>query len=276
VDNFDFTYISFGAGVQSTALLAMSALGLKGCPKADVAVFADTQDEPRWVYDHLEKMKLWAKTHNLDVKTCTAGKLSEHATDLTRSRWANIPLWTMGENGKEAPLMRQCTRDYKVVPIEKEVRKLLGFKKGERIAGKKMVQCLLGISIDEIIRMKPSRTPWITNSFPLIDARMRREDCLSLSSELGLPVAKKSSCVFCPYHDNATWEDMRVNHPEEFAKAVEFDKKIRDMTKRGVKQATFIHRSLQPLDQVDFIDKNQLRLWGDDAFGNECEGMCGV
>ncbi|KKM78901.1 hypothetical protein LCGC14_1355330 [marine sediment metagenome] len=43
----DFTYISFGAGVQSTALLIMSNLGLKDCPKADVAIFADTGDEPR-------------------------------------------------------------------------------------------------------------------------------------------------------------------------------------------------------------------------------------
>ncbi len=46
--DFDFTYLSLGAGVQSTAMLIMSALGLYGCPNADVAIFADTGDEPAW------------------------------------------------------------------------------------------------------------------------------------------------------------------------------------------------------------------------------------
>src|SRR5271170_6914244 len=57
---YDFTYLSLGAGVQSTAMLIMSALGLQGCPKADVAIFADTGDEPAWLYDHLETLKKWS------------------------------------------------------------------------------------------------------------------------------------------------------------------------------------------------------------------------
>ena len=32
---FDLTYISLGGGVQSSAVLAMSALGLHGVPRAD-------------------------------------------------------------------------------------------------------------------------------------------------------------------------------------------------------------------------------------------------
>jgi hypothetical protein len=32
----DFTYISLGAGVQSTALVILSVQGLHGCPRADV------------------------------------------------------------------------------------------------------------------------------------------------------------------------------------------------------------------------------------------------
>ena len=42
------TYLSLGAGVQSTALLVISAHGLYGCPRADLAIFADTQDEPAY------------------------------------------------------------------------------------------------------------------------------------------------------------------------------------------------------------------------------------
>ena len=46
----DLTYISLGAGVQSSALLVCSLLGLHRVPRADVAIFADTQNEPPHVY----------------------------------------------------------------------------------------------------------------------------------------------------------------------------------------------------------------------------------
>ena len=56
------TYISLGAGVQSTAMYVLSALGKQGVPRADFAVFADTGDEPRHVYEQLEKLEDWGAT----------------------------------------------------------------------------------------------------------------------------------------------------------------------------------------------------------------------
>lgn len=233
---YDFIYLSLGAGVQSTALLVISALGLHGCPKADVAIFADTQDEPAWVYDHLEALKAWSP---IPIDTTTKGCLSQDVQDrLTgkKSRFAAIPAWTRGKDGRAAPLRRQCT--------------LLGYRKYQRTKHK--VACLLGISTDEIGRVKPSRTPWITNLFPLIDAGLSRDDCARVIEEAGLTLPRKSACVFCPYHDDRYWHDLKGQHPDEFARAVAFDKVIRDMTKTGVQQPVFLHRSLQPLDQIDF------------------------
>ncbi len=74
---YDVKYVAFGAGVQSSALAIMSALGLKKCPKADLAIFADTQDEPEWVYDQLEVIVQWGKKHGLPVEVVTIGKLSD-------------------------------------------------------------------------------------------------------------------------------------------------------------------------------------------------------
>lgn len=56
-----YIYLSFGAGVQSSALLAMAALGLRGVPRPDLVVFADTGSEPPWVYDHLMFMHRWCE-----------------------------------------------------------------------------------------------------------------------------------------------------------------------------------------------------------------------
>src|SRR3990172_11792930 len=94
-----FTYLSLGAGVQSTAVLAMSALGLRGCPKADVAIFADTQDEPKWVYDHLSVLEKWGAEHGLPVVRTTIGCLSADVEARHRGekpRFAAIPAWTTG------------------------------------------------------------------------------------------------------------------------------------------------------------------------------------
>ncbi len=267
----DFTYLSFGAGVQSTALLVMSNLGLKDCPRADVAIFADTGDEPQWVYDHLKYMTEWS---DIPVEVASAGCLS---ADLiarhngTKKRFACIPAFTSDGKGGDAILRRQCTREYKIEPIEKRVRALLGYEPRQRI--KEKVDCCIGISVDEVTRMRPSRTRWITNRFPLIDAGMSRHSCLLLLQEQGIPLPQKSSCRFCPYHSDVFWRDLKDNYPDEFHRATEFDHSIRNMTMSGLVRPAFLHRSLVPLDEVDLTDPQKDQV---DMFQNECEGYCGV
>jgi hypothetical protein len=87
-------------------------------------------------------------------------------------------------------------------------------------------------------------------------------------------VPKKSACSYCPFHDDATWRDLRDNHPEEFAKAVALDRAIRDSSKAGLTFPVFIHRSLVPLDEVVFRPAATTPLF--DSFTEECTGMCGV
>jgi len=75
---YRLTYISLGAGVQSTALAVLSARGEKGVPRADVAIFADTGDEPPHVYDQLERLRGYLKPYGMPVETVSIGiSLSE-------------------------------------------------------------------------------------------------------------------------------------------------------------------------------------------------------
>ena len=98
----------------------------------------------------------------------------------------------------------QCTKHYKIAPIQAKVRELLGRKKGVR-SGPVALQ-LIGISRDEAMRMKPSGKSWIENAWPLIEAGMTRLDCLRWfeSHYPGRPLVK-SSCVGCPFHSDAQW-----------------------------------------------------------------------
>lgn len=260
-------YISLGAGVQSSALLVLSAKEI--VPRADVAIFADTKDEPEWVYSHLEQLKKWS---SIEIVTVTEGHLSQDVIDRhngKRSRSAAIPAFTVGQDGRAAPLTRQCTRDYKINPIQREVRRRMGYEKGKRIS--EIATAMIGISRDEATRMKPSQTRWIKNEYPLVDLGLTRNDCLRIVSGEGLPEPKKSSCVFCPYHSDAFWLSLRNEHPEEWQRAVEFDRSIRDMSASGVHSAVYLHRTLRPLDQVELKHENQYGL-----FDEECEGVCGV
>lgn len=271
--DFDFTYLSYGAGVQSTALLVCSALGLENVPRVDVAIFADTGDEPQWVYDYLNVMTPWARERGIAIERVMAGHLSADVIarhEGKKKRFACIPAFTEGSDHRASILRRQCTREYKIDPITKKVRQILGYQRGQRV--KKKVRCLIGISLDESQRMKPSRFKWVINEFPLVFASLRRRNCELIISNQGLPVPRKSSCVFCPFHSDKFWLDLRTNFPKEFEKAVVFDRTIRDMSMSGLKRPAFLHRSLQPLDTVDF-DPGRDQV---DMFGNECEGHCGI
>ena len=65
---------------------------------------------------------------------------------------------------------------------------------------------------------------------------------------------------------------MKLNRPDEWADAVEFDKAIRNCG--GMRGEMFVHQSGLPLDEVDLrneADRGQRSL-----FGEECEGMCGI
>lgn len=271
-EEFDYTYLSLGAGVQSSALLVLACTDDR-VPKPDFAIFADTGDEPQYVYDYLDILTEYAAKHGVKVVKAQKGRLSdwvrEHKTE--GKRFASIPVFTKNNDGSYGMLRRQCTREFKVEPITQKVRELLGYKPRFRV--KERVRCMIGISLDEAQRMKESRVKWIKNTFPLIDLAMKREHCFKIMEDAGLPEPKKSSCVFCPYHSDTYWQWMKDEEPEEFSKAVEFDGMIRDMRMKGVEQPAYIHQSCIPLKDVEFNagDKNQV-----DMFNNECDGMCGV
>jgi len=269
---FDYIYLSLGAGVQSTALYLLSSTEQRGVPRADVAIFADTQDEPAWVYWQLDRLCEWAEANaGVPIEIVSAGKLSD---DLSTAGsvgpglgpGAAIPAFTGG-----GMLARFCTRQYKIAPIEKHVREKMGFKFRQRIR-RSAAACLVGISLDESQRIKDSRAGWVETCYPLIDARIHRAECLDIIADYGLPEPQKSSCVFCPYHSDAFWKDLRDNHPDEWGRACEIDGAIRNMSKAGVDLPVFLHRSLVPLADATLKHEGQGELFSMEH--GHCDGFC--
>lgn len=289
--------ISLGAGVQSSTMALMAAHGeIEPMPTA--AIFADTQAEPPSVYEWLDWLE---KRLPFPVHRVTAGDL---AADVVRPRITadgrrycrtNIPFFTVDNNTGDRGMvkMRSCTKDFKIRPIEKKLRELIGrdtirgwhverrkvLKQVEAsyqeagytdvqataIAGPSLATQWIGISADEFTRAKPSRVPFIVHRWPLIDLRMTRAKCLEWMSVKGYPTPPRSACVFCPFHSDSEWRRLQSEEPVQFEKAVS----------PNFVSTVYLHRSCIPLDQIDFrsdIERGQHVFdWMD-----ECEGMCGV
>lgn len=270
--------LSLGAGVQSSALALMIHKG--EIPMVDCAIFADTQAEPPKVYEWLEFIK---KTVSYPVHIVTWRNLEQDVLDASQGKYQafTIPFYTKNkETEQKGMLMRQCTGDYKIKPIIQKIRKLLGYKKGERVDLKKVkVEMLLGISTDEMRRMRMNQLRYIDNKYPLInDFGMSRQDCIMWIKDNGYPMPAKSACYFCPFHSQSGWKEIKENDPKLFEKAVQMDKQIRDQEKYKTNNKhndeLYLHRSCEPLDKA-LEDDGQLDMF--DGFDSICdEGMCGV
>ncbi len=264
--------ISLGAGVQSSTMALMAAHG-EITPMPECAIFADTQSEPRAVYTWLD----WLEAQlPFPVYRVTAGRLADEIAakrPFGKFRIVNIPAWVVtGKRGeRSAPINRSCTRDYKIDPIRRKVRELLGIA-GKHSPKEPIVTQWIGISKDEASRMKPSREAWQSMRWPLIEAGMSRVDCLKWMERRGYPKPPKSSCIFCPYHSNEQWLALT---PDEFRLAVDIDRRLRaapahEYCSKGV---LYLHRSCRPLEDVDFRTAAK-RAGQGDLFANECEGLC--
>src|SRR3990167_1529662 len=271
--------LSLGAGVQSTTLALMAAHG--EIEAVDCAIFADTQSEPKAVYEHLEKLRAALQ---FDVHVVTKGSLRQELIDASEGRsgaWGRPPLFVRNPDGSGGMMRRQCTQDYKLDVIRKKVRELSGVKRGSPGPHHVVVEQLIGISIDEAHRMKDSRCRWIKNVYPLIDRGISRMDCLEKLNAWGWPNVPKSACTFCPYHSDAMWADMKANDPVSFADAVDVDNRLRSgCMAYGFRGVVYLHRLLQPLSTIEFKaagkQPDNQRYFDFGAFGNECEGLCGV
>ena len=265
-------YISLGAGVQSSTMLMMAEHG--DLPRPDGAIFADTQWEPPAIYDHLD----WLETKtSIPIHRTSFGDLKEHTRlRINHSRTSqsiDIPAFVEGRDGKKGMVKRQCTVNFKVKPIRREVRRLLGL--GVRgIPRGMVVDQWLGISTDEAHRMRDSGIQWVRNCYPLIGAGMSRADCASWwQAHYPEKALEKSACMGCPYQNLRRWQSTQERYPEHFAELVEIDKALRAEGWRKDYGTVYLHPSRRPLDEAV---ADSLLQGTFDGFGNECEGVCGV
>ncbi len=238
----DLTILSMGWGVQTWTLAAMMALGEHH--RADYIVFADTNHEHQATYDFIQEWSPWLSEHGLSLV-----EVKGRRTEAVVESWSNsvmMPAFTIDSaTGKRGQVRRQCTGDWKIVPIRAFIREELERRGVKRRPG--VVECWQGISLDEYQRMRTSDAQYITNRYPLVERRITRAGCVTWLEAHGLPAPRKSSCTFCPYKGKKAWGDMKREGGEDWQEAVFVDELIRE---RRPKHQLFIHPGRRPLTEA--------------------------
>jgi len=276
-------YVSFGGGVQSTALAMLvierhpDLIRAMGDVQPELWLFSDTGDEPQAVYKHEAVMRQRILDAGMDYKRVTAGKLSEHVLDKAKRGERGIsmpPMYVSTRTGDTMPVRRGCTRDFKVKPLDKCAKKHFEVPRGYK--GEPFVAQWYGISSDEAQRMKIAQDKWRTFEYPLVKMGWSRRRCLDYLSDLGIS-APRSACVFCPFHGAEEWKKV-LAVPAEKARVIDFERQLHAAwdehgSVAGLETRPYIHSSRIPIEDVDH-DKGQRSLW--DSWDEECAGICGV
>lgn len=253
---------SLGWGRQSFAMVAMSALGV--LPKVDAAIHADTTHERSETYAFAKRWTPWLEERGVRVVT-VKGKRTNVTRNFAMGIGPMIPAHTTYESGeKSGMLRRQCTSEWKLAPIRRWL---------QANRGNKFVAVWLGITLDEVQRMRQSDVQYVANVYPfveMLDRPWTRGMATRWLLDNNLEVPVKSACVFCPYHNWRTWREIKMAGNGDWEKAVEVDEAIRHKRPGYVCYLTPERKPLVDCDYSSPEDHGQLSLWSDE----ECSGMC--
>ena len=194
--------IAMGGGVNTTALL------IKYWERYDHVIFADTGDEMPETYAYIEKyLKPFCKEKGLNWIT------AKHKSGL------NLRTYMMNKNSAPNRHKRECTKEFKIMPIRYEVRKL-----GAHMYNPAYIA--IGFAIDESLRVNTNPiydVSYMKNEYPLIDDHITRKGCIEIIQKHGWELPIKSGCYYCPFKSKRAMRDLYAQYPDLFQKAVELE-----------------------------------------------------
>lgn len=238
----DIQVWSCGGGTQSGAIATL--IGQGKLPRPDLAFMTDTGRERsstwHFVDGFIRPILEKAGLELIIIKKNDWARVDLYSTQGTLL----IPAYT-NQSGTIGKWNGFCSGEWKRDVAARWLRSL------------KVESCVnwIGISIDEMKRVRTPRTNWLQLRYPLIfDVPMRRHQCVELIKSTGwtgdIP---HSACYMCPNLGDQEWIDMKLNWPDDFKKAIEIEREIRSKDPNF-----FLHPSCIPLEDVDFFAQGSM------------------
>lgn len=219
-------YLSYGGGVNSTALLILlTEMGIDF-----EAIFSDHGAEYPETYEFMELL------------TKRGYKIT-----LINARYNGMGLYEYSVHYKIFPCrrFRWCTQRFKTDPINKYIEK----------------PCVMYIGFDagETNRtFNRSRVSGTENEFPLIDWEIDRDGCKRIIEAAGLPIPRKSGCYFCPFQSKVEFRTLRDKYPELYCNAKTMEVTCNERRASIDKEPTYLRD--HPIDDV--VQEGQEDLFG--------------
>ncbi|MCP3876873.1 MAG: phosphoadenosine phosphosulfate reductase [Sulfitobacter sp.] len=258
--------VSFGAGVQSTALLVLAARGEIPHRTFVFANVGEHAEHPDTLDYYRRHHRPFAEANGIELVetwwTDRKGKRRDLYDDLVNGSDRSIPIpvrWSTGAFGH-----RQCTVRYKIEVVNRWMRARGATKETPATVG-------IGFSTDEIERARTPgvdpRHPERVVEYPLLDLGLSRADCYSVIAGAGLPTPGRSACWFCPYLPTAAWRETRSTRPDLWEKAIALEEMLTARSLALGRTEVFLHGTL-PLHQA--VD-DQLMIPGFDCGAGGCD-----
>lgn len=228
-------YVSCGYGTQSSLLAIWAARKdsriMKYTNGEQVqTIFADTCVEHPLTYEWKNELTEYLKQFNYESVIVSRGDLITEFTEESQ-----IP----------SRRFKVCTDKFKRRPIRQYWRSL----------GLKKVVTFIGMTIDEVHRVRISDVKWIENVYPFFDLGMTRQDCIKEIQSYGLSEPPKSGCYCCPYQQKREIKQLKSDYPILFDRVLQMEKKA---LKRNPKLYILSNIRLQDLDRMtnleDFLE----------------------
>lgn len=237
---------SYGGGVQSTAVLVLTAEGfIPRQPFLFANVGEDSENPATIEYFH-EHAAPFAAAHGIELielhKPRGRGgephSLLQEITEKPRSIPIPVRLASGGFGN------RSCTWRFKI--------KVVGqWTKNHGATEQDPAQCGIGFSIDEMHRANDRRTlPWQVSVFPLLQMGVGRSECEQIIAKAGLPRAAKSACWFCPFHDRSDWRRQAQEEPDLFTRSVALEAMLNDRRRALGRDPVWLSDMRGPLPTV--------------------------
>lgn len=227
---------SCGGGTQSGAIAALIAQGK--LPKPDICFMVDTGRERSSTWPFVDGF-IRPMLKRADCELQIVLKADFAYVDMYSGNSLVLPGFST-INGAVGKLEPYCSGEWK-----REVS-----KRWLRSIGIDQAVMWIGISLDEMRRVRTQRLQWLKYEYPLLFmVPMRRHQCVEVIRAAGwqghIP---HSACRMCPNLSDAEWIDMKQHWPHDFRSAVEIEREIRLRDPHF-----YLHPACVPLDQVDFF-----------------------
>ena len=192
--------LSFGGGVQTTAQLLREPGAYSHC------IFADPGAEDKSTYEHIrDRIVPYCEEHEIEFVRVTfeGRKLEAYCWDYTILPRAS---------------QRWCTEKFKIRPINRYLRETLG------ATAEHPAIIDLDFSYDEATRVaKDDFAQYAFLNYPLVDAKLTREDCRKIIKRHGWEIPAKSACDFCMFHGPAYFRQLSKDNPKRFREIMEME-----------------------------------------------------